>query len=82
VVGVPDVRYGEELCAWIVAKPGQTVDEDSVRAFCQGRIAHYKVPRYMRFVREFPMTVTGKIQKFRIREAMIEELGLAEQKTA
>jgi len=82
VVGVPDIKYGEELCAWIVARPGQTVDEDSVREFCKGRIAHYKVPRYMRFVDAFPMTVTGKIQKFRIRQAMIEELDLSEQKTA
>ncbi len=82
VVGLPDTRFGEELCAWIIAKPGQTVDEDSVREFCKGRIAHYKVPRYMRFVDEFPMTVTGKIQKFKIRELMIEELGLTADKTA
>ena len=82
VVGVPDQRFGEELCAWIVVKPGQQLDEDEVRAFCKGRIAHYKVPRYIRFVAEFPMTVTGKIQKFRIRDAMKEELGISEQKTA
>ncbi|MDO5087799.1 MAG: AMP-binding protein, partial [Comamonadaceae bacterium] len=82
VVGVPDARFGEELCAWIVPKPGQTLTEDEVRAFCQGRIAHYKVPRYMKFVEAFPMTVTGKIQKFRIRELMKEELGLSEAKTA
>ena len=82
MVGVPDQRFGEELCAWIIAKPGQTLDEDEVRAFCKGKIAHYKVPRYIRFVPEFPMTVTGKIQKFKIREAMIEELGVSEQKTA
>jgi len=82
VVGVPDKRYGEELCAWIVARPGETLTEDEVRAFCQGRIAHYKVPRYIRFVTAFPMTVTGKIQKFRIREAMKEQLGLEEDKTA
>jgi fatty-acyl-CoA synthase len=82
VVGVPDQRFGEELCAWIIVKPGQQLDEDEVRAFCKGRIAHYKVPRYMKFVAEFPMTVTGKIQKFRIRDAMIEELGLAQDKTA
>ena len=82
VVGVPDTKFGEELCAWIIAKPGQAVDEDSVRAFCKGQIAHYKVPRYMRFVTEFPMTVTGKIQKFRIREVMVEELGLTADKTA
>ena len=82
VVGLPDTKFGEELCAWIIAKPGQAVDEDSVRAFCKGQIAHYKVPRYMRFVDAFPMTVTGKIQKFRIREVMIEELGLSQEKTA
>ena len=82
VVGVPDPKYGEELCAWIIAKPGQTIDEDSVRAFCKGQIAHYKVPRYLRFVQEFPMTVTGKIQKFRIRDVMVAELQLTAQKTA
>jgi fatty-acyl-CoA synthase len=82
VVGVPDQRFGEELCAWIIVKPGQTLDEAEVREFCKGKIAHYKVPRYMKFVGEFPMTVTGKIQKFRIRELMQEELGLTEAKTA
>ena len=64
VVGVPDRKYGEELCAWIIARPGQALDEEQVRAFCKGQIAHYKVPRYIRFVDAFPMTVTGKIQKF------------------
>ena len=82
VVGVPDQKFGEEICAWIIAKPGQQVDEAGVRAFCQGKIAHYKVPKYIRIVTEFPMTVTGKIQKFKIREAMMAELGVAEQKTA
>ncbi len=82
VVGLPDKKYGEELCAWIITKPGQTLSEDEVREFCKGKIAHYKVPRYMKFVAEFPMTVTGKIQKFRIREAMVAELGLSEEKTA
>ncbi len=82
VVGVPDQRFGEELCAWIIVKPGQSLDEVEVREFCKGKIAHYKVPRYMKFVGEFPMTVTGKIQKFRIRELMQEELGLTEAKTA
>jgi fatty-acyl-CoA synthase len=82
VVGVPDQRYGEELCAWIIAKPGQALAEDDVREFCRGQTAHYKVPRYIRFVREFPMTITGKIQKFRIRDAMKQELGLQEQQTA
>ena len=82
VVGLPDRKYGEELCAWVIAKPGQTLTEDEVRDFCKGQIAHYKVPKYIRFVAEFPMTVTGKIQKFRIREAMKAQLGLEEDKTA
>jgi fatty-acyl-CoA synthase len=82
VVGVPDVKYGEELAAWIILRPGQMLDEAGVRAFCQGQIAHYKVPRYIRFVQELPMTVTGKVQKFKMREAMKQELQLAENKTA
>jgi len=82
VVGVPDRRYGEELCAWIIRKPGQSLEEEQVRAFCSGQIAHYKIPRYIRFVDAFPMTVTGKIQKFRIRDAMKSELGLQEDRTA
>ena len=82
VVGLPDPKYGEELCAWIIAKPGQQLSEDEVREFCKGRIAHYKVPRYIKFVGEFPMTVTGKIQKFKIREAMIAALDLRPAKTA
>jgi len=82
VVGLPDQRYGEELCAWIVTRPGETLDEDEVRAFCKDQIAHYKVPRYIRFVPGFPMTVTGKIQKFKIRDEMKHQLGLQEDKTA
>ncbi|MDP2263528.1 MAG: AMP-binding protein [Hydrogenophaga sp.] len=82
VVGVPDQKYGEELCAWVIVKPGHALTEASVRDFCQGRIAHYKVPRYIRFVDAFPMTVTGKIQKFKIRDAMKDQLGLADLKTA
>jgi fatty-acyl-CoA synthase len=82
VVGVPDAKYGEELCAWIMVKEGHSLTEDAVRAFCQGQIAHYKIPRYIRFVQGFPMTVTGKVQKFAIRRAMVEELGLAEARTA
>lgn len=82
VVGIPDKRYGEELCAWIIAKPGATLTEEAVRDFCKGQIAHYKVPRHIRFVTEFPMTVTGKIQKFKIRDAMKEQLGLEEERTA
>jgi fatty-acyl-CoA synthase len=82
VVGLPDKRYGEELCAWIIVKPGQTSTEDEIRDFCKGQIAHYKVPKYIQFVTEFPMTVTGKIQKFKIRDAMTEQLGLRQEKTA
>lgn len=82
VVGVPDVKYGEELCAWVILRPGQSVDEETLRAFCRAQIAHYKVPRYIRFVDAFPMTVTGKIQKFKIREAMIDELHISEVNTA
>jgi len=82
VVGLPDRKYGEELCAWIKLAPGQTANEDEVRAFCQGKIAHHKIPRYIRFVDEFPMTVTGKVQKFLIRDHMIKELGLTLEKTA
>jgi fatty-acyl-CoA synthase len=76
VVGVPDERYGEELCAWIVPRTGSALDEDAVRAFCQGQIAHYKVPRYIRLVDQFPTTVTGKVQKFQIREQMVKDLDL------
>ena len=82
VVGVPDAKYGEELCAWIVLKPGQSTTDAALREFCQGRIAHYKIPRYMRFVEAFPMTVTGKIQKFKIRDAMKDQLGLTESPSA
>jgi fatty-acyl-CoA synthase len=78
VVGVPDVRYGEELCAWVIARPGATLDEDAVRDHCRGRLAHFKVPRYVIFTDEFPMTVTGKVQKFKMRETSIERLGLGE----
>jgi fatty-acyl-CoA synthase len=73
VFGVPDTKYGEELCAWIISKSGAALDEEGVRGFCQDRISHYKIPRYIRFVESFPSTVTGKVQKFAMREAMIEE---------
>jgi fatty-acyl-CoA synthase len=79
VFGVPDSRYGEELCAWIVSRAGAALDEEGVRSFCQNRISHYKIPRYIRFVESFPSTVTGKVQKFAMREAMIEEFARAEQ---
>ncbi|MBP7705066.1 MAG: AMP-binding protein [Caulobacter sp.] len=82
VVGVPDPRFGEELCAWVKLRTGEEATEAEIVDFCRGQIAHYKVPRYVRFVEGFPMTVTGKIQKFEIRAAMIAELGLVEQKTA
>ncbi|MDX1948840.1 MAG: AMP-binding protein [Pirellulaceae bacterium] len=82
VVGLPDAKYGEELCAWVKLKAGTTANEDEIRAFCKAKLAHYKVPRYVKFVTAFPQTVTGKIQKFKIRDLMKEELGLAEQKTA
>jgi fatty-acyl-CoA synthase len=82
VVGVPDDKYGEELCAWIVAKDGHTLTPDEVQAFCRGQIAHYKIPRYVRCVESFPTTVTGKIQKYLIRETMIRELRLSVAKTA
>ena len=75
VFGVPDAKFGEELCAWIKLREGATATEDEIREFCRGRIAHFKIPRYIRFVDEFPMTVTGKVQKFVMREQMIEELG-------
>jgi fatty-acyl-CoA synthase len=73
VFGVPDAKYGEELCAWIIAKAGVNLDEEDVRRFCQDRISHYKIPRHIRFVESFPSTVTGKVQKFAMREAMVEE---------
>jgi fatty-acyl-CoA synthase len=82
VVGVPDSKYGEELCAWIVLHQGATLDAEGVRSFCDGQIARYKIPRYIRFVDAFPMTVTGKIQKYLIREQMKRELGLDEDRTA
>ncbi|WP_299873570.1 AMP-binding protein [uncultured Sulfitobacter sp.] len=76
VFGIPDARLGEEVCAWIVPKAGRSVDPDAMRAFCQGQIAHFKVPRHFRQVDELPMTITGKPQKFVMRDRMIEELGL------
>src|SRR5436190_13270856 len=76
VVGVPDRHYGEQVCAWIALRDGETATLDEVRKFCKGRIATYKIPRYVLFTNDFPMTVTGKVQKFRMREISIEELGL------
>jgi fatty-acyl-CoA synthase len=77
VVGVPDSKYGEELLAAVRLRAGATLTEEGVRDYCRGKLAHYKVPRYVRFVSEYPMTVTGKIQKFKIRDAAVAELGLA-----
>jgi fatty-acyl-CoA synthase len=82
VVGVPDQRFGEELCAWVKLRDGESATVEELQGFCRGQIAHFKIPRYIKFVDAFPMTVTGKIQKFVMREEMIRELGLAEQKTA
>lgn len=82
IFGIPDSKYGEEVCAWIVLRPGEQADADEIRAFCQGQIAHYKIPRYIRFVDELPMTVTGKVQKFVMRARMIDELKLGAVKTA
>ena len=83
VIGVPDRRYGEELMAWVKLRDGAAaLSEDAVKEFCRGKIAHYKVPRYVKFVDDFPMTVTGKIQKFVMREQAMAELGLAEAETA
>jgi fatty-acyl-CoA synthase len=82
VIGVPDEKYGEELCAWIILKAGQAATADELREFCKTQIAHYKVPRYIKFVDAFPMTITGKIQKFVMRDAMKRELNLTERRTA
>ncbi|HEV2678015.1 MAG TPA: AMP-binding protein [Aliidongia sp.] len=82
VFGVPDDRFGEELCVWIKLRAGADLDADAVRAFCQGQIAHYKIPRYVYFVEEFPMTVTGKIQKFIMREQVMKQLNLAPKRSA
>ena len=76
VIGVPDEAFGEELCAWIMLRAGQSLDEEALRSFCRGRIAHYKIPRYIRFVDTYPMTVTGKIQKFAMRKEMLRLMSL------
>lgn len=78
VIGVPDARYGEELMAWVKKVPGSSLTGDQVREFCRGKIAHYKVPRYVRFVEEFPMTVTGKVRKVEMREISIAEMEIAD----
>jgi fatty-acyl-CoA synthase len=79
VIGVPDVRYGEEIMAWVMLRDeAPPLDAAALRDFCSGKIAHYKVPRYVHVAREFPMTVTGKVQKYKMREEAIELLGLQE----
>ncbi len=78
VIGVPDARYGEEIMAWVQLRDGASLDADDIKEFCRGQIAHYKIPRYVKFTHEFPMTITGKIQKYLMREQSVEELGLGE----
>jgi fatty-acyl-CoA synthase len=75
---VPSVGYGEEIMAWVKAKPGAALDGDELASFCKGKIATYKIPKYWKIVESFPMTVTGKIQKFRMREISVAELGLGD----
>jgi fatty-acyl-CoA synthase len=76
VIGVPDAKYGEEVVAWVKIKPGEQLTEDELRDYCRGQIAHYKIPRHIKFVEAFPMTVTGKVQKYLMRQTSIEDLGL------
>ena len=78
VIGVPDARYGEELCAWVKLRPGAELSLEELREFCSGQIAHFKIPRYLRITEDFPMTVTGKVQKFVMREVSVGELGLGD----
>ena len=82
VVGIPNARLGEIVVAWVRLRPNIAATEEEIREFCQGQIAYYKIPEHIRFVDSFPMTVTGKAQKFLMRKAMIEELGAREEKTA
>ncbi len=79
VIGVPDVRFGEQIMAWVQRRDGSQLTEEDVVEHCRGRIAHFKVPRYVRFTEEFPMTVTGKIQKYRLRELAVAELGIGDE---
>jgi fatty-acyl-CoA synthase len=82
VFGVPDLRLGEEVCAFVILKPGQTMTAEDIRSFCQREISHFKIPRHVRIVSEFPMTATGKPQKFMMRQQVMNELKLAEVRTA
>ena len=81
-VGVPDAKYGEELCACVILRDGEQATEQDIRDFCDGQIARYKIPRYVRFVTSFPMTVTGKVAKYLLREQMARELGMRDAKAA
>ncbi len=78
VIGVPDKTYGEEIVAWVKLHPSHQATADDLRAFCKGRIAHFKTPKHIKFVDEFPMTISGKVQKFKMREVSVAELGLAD----
>ena len=82
IIGVPDERFGEQLCAWIKLRDGTSVTTEQIQDFCKGQIAHFKIPHYVKFVDSFPMTVTGKVQKFLMREQMMQELELREERTA
>jgi fatty-acyl-CoA synthase len=82
VFGVPDAKYGEEIAAWVILQAGQTAEAEEFMEFCRSRMAHYKTPRYLRIVREFPLTATGKPQKFQMRQSMVDELGLRSPQTA
>jgi fatty-acyl-CoA synthase len=81
VTGVPDSKMGEEIMAWVKPRAGAMLSADDVREFCRGRIAHFKVPRYVQFIDEFPMTISGKVQKFRMREMAREQPEITEVKT-
>ena len=82
VFGIPHERFGEDVCAWVIPRPGRGLSEDEIKSFCKGAIAHFKVPGQIRLVPEFPMTVTGKPQKFEMRKRMMLELGLSEKQSA
>jgi fatty-acyl-CoA synthase len=82
VFGVPDPKYGEEVCAWVIARHGQHIGEAEIADFCRDKIAHYKVPRHVRIVEQFPLTATGKPQKFQMRDAMMQWLGRRAERTA
>ena len=80
VIGVPDEKYGEQVCAWVKVREGSSPTAEDIRAFCEGKIAHFKIPEYVKFVDEFPMTVTGKVQKYIMREKMVDELENRQEK--